>query len=287
MIESSQTVSAIIAEFRNALSGLYPDREIDQFLVLAFEEVMHLGKVQVFTAADAPVGEVQRELFGSILEGLRRREPIQYLLGYTVFYNLPLKVTRDVLIPRPETEELVDLIVKDHRGRHPRIIDLGTGSGCIALALKENIPGAQVFGADNSVAALDLANGNSKANKLDIEFFHFDILKQESLGFMDFDVIVSNPPYVTRVEMTEMDDNVLKYEPHEALFVPEDNPLIFYRKITDLADGHLLRGGTLYFEINRAYGNEIAGLLKDRGYAEVKVCADLNGNDRMIRAVKP
>lgn len=286
MIKSTQTVSGIIAAFREALRGRYPDREIDQFLVLAFEEVMHLGKVQAFTVADAPVGEVQCERFGSILEGLKRSEPIQYLLGCTVFYGLPLRVTPDVLIPRPETEELADRIVKDYRGKQPRIIDLGTGSGCIAMALKQNIPGAQVFGADNSVAALDLANVNAKSNQLDIEFFHFDILRQESLGFMDFDVIVSNPPYVTPAEKKQMDDNVLKYEPNEALFVPEDNPLLFYRKITALADGHLLRGGALYFEINRAYGNEIAGLLKDRGYAEVEVLPDLNGNDRMIRAIK-
>ncbi len=286
MIESTQTVSGIISAFREALQGHYPDREIDQFLVMAFEEVMHLGKVRVFTVADAPVGEVQYKRFTSIIEGLKRREPIQYLLGYTVFYDIPLKVTPDVLIPRPETEELADRIVKDYRGKQPRIIDLGTGSGCIAIALKQHLPGAQVLGADNSVAALDLANANAKSNKLDIEFFHFDILRQESLGFMDFDVIVSNPPYVTPAEKREMDDNVLKYEPSEALFVPEDNPLLFYRKITDLADGHLLRGGALYFEINRAYGNEIAGLLKDRGYAEVEVFPDLNGNDRMIRAIK-
>jgi release factor glutamine methyltransferase len=164
---------------------------------------------------------------------------------------------------------------------------LGTGSGCIALALKDQIPDGSVFGADVSIAALNIANENAGLNKLNVEFFHFDILNQESLGFMDFDLIVSNPPYVTRSEEILMAPNVLENEPYVALFVPDENPLLFYRKITDLAEGHLNRHGKLYFEINEAYGKEVVQLLRDRGYRDVEIKKDFNGKDRMIRATKP
>ncbi|MCA1750558.1 MAG: peptide chain release factor N(5)-glutamine methyltransferase [Cryomorphaceae bacterium] len=286
MIQSNPTVEYVATRFRTELSELYPYREIEQMLTMAFEEVMNLSKIDVLTVADAQVGEPQIAKFEGILKGLKRQEPIQYLIGHAVFYDLSLKLNSAVLIPRPETEELVHWILKDDLPHMPRIIDLGTGSGCIALALKDHLPHAQVFGVDNSFDALNVANGNAAANDLQVEFFHFDMLEQESLGFMDFDVMVSNPPYVTPSEKAQMDDNVLNYEPHHALFVPEEDPLIFYRRIVDLADGHLNKGGRIYFEINRAYGKDIAQLLRDRNYAAVEIKTDLNGNERMIRASK-
>lgn len=280
-------VSAVVQRYRSELIPYYPVREIERFIVLAFEEVMHYSRMDIFMKGETEVPPTQIELFEYILDGLRKQEPIQYLIGSTVFYGLPIRVTSDVLIPRPETEELIHWILKDKLAPHPRIIDLGTGSGCIALALKDQIPDGSVFGADVSIAALNIANENAGLNKLNVEFFHFDILNQESLGFMDFDLIVSNPPYVTRSEEILMAPNVLENEPYVALFVPDENPLLFYRKITDLAEGHLNRHGKLYFEINEAYGKEVVQLLRDRGYRDVELKKDFNGKDRMIRATKP
>lgn len=280
-------VSAVVQRFRSELIPHYPVREIESFIILAFEDIMHYSRLDIFMQAEAEVPPAQMELFEYILDGLLKHEPIQYLIGSTVFYGLPIRVTTDVLIPRSETEELIHWILKDSMVSQPKIIDLCTGSGCIALALKDQIAGASVFGADLSVSALNIAQENAALNKLDVEFFHFDILTQESLGFMDFDLMVSNPPYVTYSEKALMAQNVLDNEPHMALFVPDDNPLLFYRKITDLADGHLNKLGKLYFEINEAYGKEVLQLLRDRGYADVEIKKDFNGKDRMIRATKP
>jgi release factor glutamine methyltransferase len=279
-------VSAVVQRFRSELIPHYPVREIESFIVLAFEDIMHYSRLDIFMKGEEEVLPAQIELFEYILDGLRNYEPIQYLIGSTVFYGLPMRVTPDVLIPRPETEELIHWILKDSMANKPRIIDLCTGSGCIALALKDQIADASVYGADLSVSALNIAQENAALNKLNVEFFHFDILTQESLGFMDFDLIVSNPPYVTYSEKAFMAQNVLDNEPHMALFVPDENPLLFYRKITDLADGHLKKSGKLYLEINEAYGKDVMQLLRDRGYADVELKKDFNGKDRMIRATK-
>lgn len=279
-------VSAVVQRFRSELIPHYPVREIESFIVLAFEDIMHYSRLDIFMKGEEEVLPAQIELFEYILDGLRNYEPIQYLIGSTVFYGLPMRVTPDVLIPRPETEELIHWILKDSIANKPRIIDLCTGSGCIALALKDQIADASVYGADLSISALNIAQENAALNKLNVEFFHFDILAQESLGFMDFDLIVSNPPYVTYSEKAFMAQNVLDNEPHMALFVPDENPLLFYRKITDLADGHLKKSGKLYLEINEAYGKDVMQLLRDRGYADVELKKDFNGKDRMIRATK-
>jgi release factor glutamine methyltransferase len=192
-----------------------------------------------------------------------------------------------VLIPRPETEELVHWILKDSLPEKPSIIDLGTGSGCIAIALKDQIKDAKVFGADVSVAALNIANENADLNKMEVDFFLFDILQRESLGFMQFDLMVSNPPYVRKSEEAMMAPNVLAHEPHTALFVPDEDPLIFYRKIADLAKGQLNPSGKLYFEINEAFGDEMVQMLSEKGFTSVELKKDFNGKDRMIRATKP
>ncbi len=287
MIENKLAkVSDVIQLFRRGLKGLYPEREIESFIHLAFEEVMNLRKIDVLIKADAPIARPQQALFEEIVAGLSRSEPIQYLLGCTVFYKIPIQVNQHVLIPRPETEELVQWILQDQREPRQRIMDLGTGSGCIAIALKTHCPQAMVYGVDFFPGVLDLAAKNARNNNVQIEFFQFDLLQQHSFGFMEFDIMVSNPPYVTHEEKGDMHDNVLNYEPHAAIFAPEQDPLIFYRKIVDLADGHLSRGGRLYFEINRRYGASICQLLRDRGYLGVELRKDLNGNDRMIRAVR-
>ncbi len=286
MINQTKTVSLVVQMFKAELLPLYPIREIEQFIVLSFEDVMHFSKMDVHLKAEAQVADSQFYLFEAILEGLKNHEPIQYLIGHTVFYGLPITVNPSVLIPRPETEELVHWIIKEGIAEPSRIIDICTGSGCIALALKDRYENAIVYGVDNSVDALNVAMENSKKNNLDISFFQFDVLKQQSLGFMNFDVMVSNPPYVTHFEKSMMEPNVLNNEPHSALFVPDDEPLLFYRKIVDLADGHLSKHGHLYLEANSQYARDVAQLFQDRGYGDVDVKKDFTGRDRMVKAKK-
>lgn len=279
-------VSAVVELYRQELLSLYPAVEVESFIAIAFEEVLAYSKVDIFMNKEHAIPDQLVERLFSILEGLKVQKPIQYIIGKTVFYGLPIEVNNHVLIPRQETEELVHWILKSDLDPNCTILDLGTGSGCIALALKDNMKNAVVRGADNSVSALNTANKNAQNNNLNIDFFQFDILEQESLGFMEFDLIVSNPPYVQEAERDIMERNVLDYEPESAIFVGQDDPLIFYRKIVDLADGHLTKRGRLFFEINAAFGKEIVQLLKDRGFVNVSLRKDYNGKDRMVSAMK-
>lgn len=280
------TVSALVDLFRQELVPIYGKGEVEQFIVLAFEDVLEYSKIDVFMNGQEAIPTQLVKRFFEILENLKQSKPIQYILGKTVFYGLPLQVNRHVLIPRSETEELVHWILKDEGKMPDTILDLGTGSGCIALSLKDHFKSARVYGADVSVAALNVAKNNALNNNLQVDFFQFDILNQESLGFMRFDLMVSNPPYVRISEKEWMEKNVLDHEPHTALFVEDGDPLIFYRKIVDLAEGHLNKNGKLYFEINEAYGKEIVQLLKDRGFENVALKKDFNGKDRMVKGVK-
>ncbi len=280
------TVSAVITMFRQELIPIYGKAEVEQFIRIAFEEVLSYSKVDLVMNEESVIPDQLLAQLFDILENLKKSKPIQYILGKTVFYGLPIQVNKHVLIPRPETEELIHWILKDNWKEETTILDLGTGSGCIALALKDQLKTPIVYGADISVEALNVAKQNAINNNLQVAFFQFDILTQESLNFMKFDLIVSNPPYVRMSEKEWMHDNVLNHEPHSALFVAEDDPLIFYRKITDLADGHLNKKGKLFFEINEAYGAEILQFLKDRGYKDVTLKKDFTGRDRMISGVK-
>lgn len=280
------TVSALVDLFRQELVPIYGKGEVEQFIVLAFEDVLQYSKLDIFMHGPEAIPTDLIARFFEILENLKESKPIQYILGKTVFYGLPLQVNKHVLIPRSETEELIHWILQDEGKKPETILDLGTGSGCIALSLKDQINKARVYGADISIAALNVAKNNALDNDLQVEFFQFDIISQESLGFMKFDLIVSNPPYVRISEKEWMEKNVLNNEPHLALFVEEEDPLLFYRKIVDLAEGHLNKHGKLYFEINQAYGAEVAQLLRDRGYDHVTLKKDFNGKDRMVRGTK-
>ena len=280
------TVSALVDLFRQELVPIYGRGEVEQFVVLAFEDVLEYSKLDIFMHGQEAIPNELIARFFEILENLKESKPIQYILGKTVFYGLPLQVNKHVLIPRSETEELIHWIVQDEGKKPETILDLGTGSGCIALALKDQINSARVYGADISIAALNVAKNNALANDLQVEFFQFDIISQESLGFMKFDLMVSNPPYVRISEKEWMEENVLNNEPHLALFVEDEDPLLFYRKIVDLAEGHLNKHGKLYFEINEAYGQEVLQLLKDRGFEKVTLKKDFNGKDRMVRGLK-
>jgi|SRR5690554_5385595 len=286
MASENMSVSTIAQLFRQELASIYPKGEVESFIALAFEDVLEYSRVDTIMHANEIVPFQYIERFFGILESLQKFQPIQYILGKTVFYGLPIQVNSHVLIPRPETEELVHWILQDKWKDGITILDLGTGSGCIALSLKDHLKKAYVHGVDVSIEALNVAKRNAVKNSLDVNFFQFDILKQESLGFTKYDLMVSNPPYVRLSEKEWMEKNVLNHEPHPAIFVDEEEPLIFYRKIVDLAEGNLNKSGKLFFEINEAYGSEVVQLLKDRGYEDVTLKKDYNGRDRMVSGVK-
>ncbi|MCA1761719.1 MAG: peptide chain release factor N(5)-glutamine methyltransferase [Flavobacteriales bacterium] len=285
MIFKAMNVSALVQLFRQELIQIYPQREVEQIIALVFEEVLNYSRVDIVLNSDEVPDDGRLIAMQAALDRLKNSEPVQYVLGKTVFYGLPFRVNKDVLIPRQETEELIHWILKDQFPERPTVIDLGTGSGCIPIVLKDLWPAAKVFGADISIDALNVANQNAAQNGVEVEFFHFDIIERESLAFMKFDLMVSNPPYVRRSERNLMEQNVLGFEPEMALFVDDSDPLIFYRKIVDLAEGHLNKGGKLYFEINEAYGAELKQLMKDRGFGNVELKKDFNGKDRMMRGV--
>lgn len=285
MIRKFMNVSGLVQLYRQELIQIYPQREVEQIIALVFEDVLNYSRVDIVMHSDEVPEDHILTAMQSVLERLKNNEPVQYVLGKTVFYGLPFTVNRDVLIPRQETEELIHWILKDSLPDLPSIIDLGTGSGCIPIVIKDLWPSAKVYGADVSVDALNLAGQNARLNGVDVEFFHFDILERDSLAFMKFDLMVSNPPYVRRSERNLMQQNVLGFEPDLALFVEDDDPLIFYRKIVDLAEGHLNRGGKLYFEINEAFGKELSQLMKDRGFVGVELKKDFSGKHRMLRGI--
>ena len=229
------------------------------------------------------------EIWNSILEQLKREIPIQYLLGTTHFYGLEFEVNENVLIPRPETEELVDWIIKSQksevRNKKLKILDIGTGSGCIAISIAKNLPNAEVFALDVSEKALATAKKNAELNQVQVQFICQSILETEDLG-QQFDVIVSNPPYVRHLEKQEIKKNVLDNEPHLALFVADDDALIFYRKIAQLAVKNLSQTGQLYFEINQYLGQEMLSLLQEMDFKNSELRQDIYGNDRMTKSTR-
>lgn len=271
--------------FQQALSPLYDSGEIDSFFFLALERLHGLKRVDLALQPERETDQYQSGRWQAILSGLKNEVPIQYLLGETEFYGLRFLVCPSVLIPRPETEELVAWVIADSnrpKGGNAKILDIGTGSGCIAVSLAKNLPGTAVFALDVSPEALDVARKNAEINSVNVGFIEKNILQTDDLK-QQFDVIVSNPPYVRMLEKTEMKPNVLGNEPHLALFVDDGDALLFYRKIALLAQKHLAENGRLYFEINQYLGKETVGLLEGLGFREVELRKDIYGNDRMIR----
>ena len=270
------------------LSPIYPKQEIDSISRLIFEKVPGLSRIQVLLNPNETISAANLAQIKEIVYRLSQFEPIQYILGETEFYGSRFKVNPSVLIPRPETEELVDWVVNDYKHSAPVLLDIGTGSGCIPISIVRNLPGASAEGWDISPDALDIANGNARNNRVKVKLRCVDILKPVILDEnVKYDVIVSNPPYVTTSEQTLMQRNVINFEPHIALFVPDDDPLIFYRKISDLAINHLKPGGHLYLEINEKYGAQTAELFASAGFIKIEVKKDINGRQRMIKCEKP
>ena len=267
------------------LSSLYSRQEIESLTRLIFEKFPGFSRLQVHLNQHETISAANLAQIKEITDRLTRFEPIQYILGDTEFYGLTLKVNRAVLIPRPETEELVDWIIKDCHLLNPAILDIGTGSGCIPISLVKNIPGASAEGWDISTDALMVAKENAEINKVKIDFIYADILNLDYPSHHNkYDIIASNPPYVTTSEQPVMLSNVIDYEPHIALFVPDADALIFYRAIADVAQIYLKPGGNLYFEINEQFGNEITELLASKGFINILLKKDINGKARMIKA---
>jgi len=266
------------------LSPYYSREEITSFTKLIFEKILGLTALQIHLNPPLVITAANLAQIKEILNRLTQFEPIQYILGETEFYNVIIKVNKNVLIPRPETEELVDWIIKENTHSPLNILDIGTGSGCIPIALLISLPHSTVSAWDISEQALILAAENAKINKANIIFKQVDILQPiETPEEEKFDLIISNPPYVTKSEMVQMEKNVTNYEPHLALFVSDNDPLIFYRAIADIAKLKLKPSGRIYFEINERFGTETTTLLASKGFKEITIKKDINGKDRMIR----
>ncbi len=272
-------------DFKRSLSEAYEEEEIMSFFYMLSEKILELRRVDVAMDLEKEVSAIEIVQFDEAKTRLLDQEPIQYIIGHTYFYGLSFSVNKNVLIPRPETEELVDWILKDQEDLEEaiKIIDIGTGSGCIAIALAKNLPNAKVYAMDISEQAIEIAKVNAIKNGVKVEFINEDVLASEHL-FQDFDIIVSNPPYVRELEKDEIKPNVLDNEPHQALFVSDHDPLIFYKKITKLAKGRLTQTGSLYFEINQYLGSETYKVIKSLGFSTVALRKDLHNNERMIRA---
>lgn len=277
-----------IKEFiRKNLDGYYPESEIQQFIFILFEYELGFSKIELVTRSEEELDEQTHEKFLDYVNQLKTFKPIQYITGETSFYGLHFHVNSDVLIPRPETEELADWILKQKLPPHPVILDVGTGSGCIAVALAKSLTGSVVYAVDISEEALEVATENAKINGVNIVLSLENILRPtEDFKRNKFDLIVSNPPYITLAEKEKMNKNVLDYEPHLSLFVPDKDPLIFYNAILDFARGSLKENGQLFFEINESFDKEIVALMKNHNFAEIELRKDINDKFRMVRGRK-
>ena len=312
-----------VAYIRNSLKDIYPPGEAQALVRLIMERVCGLSTHQLLLGKGKELSDTEKFKIKEIVEGLRLYKPIQYLLGIADFYGMEFKVTPDVLIPRPETAELVERIITDYQGQAPRILDIGTGSGCIAISLAKHLPEAEVAAVDISPEALAVAEENARMKQVSVSFHELDILSEGYSSFMQekqnfhvretrfsctrnkiftyvklkshteeteasligsLNCIVSNPPYIMYREKATMEANVLENEPHLALFVPDDDPLLFYRAIARFGQRHLAEGGHLYFEINALCGKETVAMLRQENYTEVELIQDLYGKDRIVKA---
>ena len=272
--------------FTAELSTLYDAGEAESFFLLLLQDRRQLSRADLALQPGLQFSAEELQDWNNVLGQLRNEIPIQYILGKTQFYGAEFMVNSNVLIPRPETEELVEWIVSNssHQMGPVRILDIGTGSGCIAVSLARHIPAAEVFAIDVSDSALEVAMQNAQRNGVNVNFIQRDILQTKTLEHQ-FDIIVSNPPYVRNLEKQEIRNNVLSNEPHLALFVDDNDPLVFYNKIAALAQAHLKPGGRLYFEINQYMSDGMMQLLTEKGFQQVELRKDIYGNYRMSKAV--
>ncbi|MEP6613229.1 MAG: peptide chain release factor N(5)-glutamine methyltransferase, partial [Mucilaginibacter sp.] len=273
---------------KSVLKPIYDANEIEAITLLVINKICNLSKAKIKAFPEIEISPQQIDELTNILEELKIGKPVQYILGKTEFYGLPFNVNPSVLIPRPETEELVEWVIElvgTSKLAVGSILDIGTGSGCIAISLKKNLPQFSVSAIDISPEALQTAASNAKLNNVDIQFIKADILNLNSeIEIPKSEIIVSNPPYVTLHDKTKMHTNVTDFEPHTALFVPENDPLIFYKAIADFAITNLTESGVLLLEINESYGNETVELLAAEDFKNIELRKDMSDRDRMIKA---
>jgi release factor glutamine methyltransferase len=277
-------------EFRSTLAPLYGEQEADAIASMVLTELTGYSKAKLKAFVNDPLNQAQQQRAHDVLKELATGKPVQYVLGHAHFYGLDFKVSSAVLIPRPETEELVQWILETMKGSQPQIVlDIGTGSGCIPVTIKTEKPSSKLFAIDISADALAIAQANAQVNNVKVKFVEADILDLHADEIINqtYHIIISNPPYVTETDKLQMHTNVTDFEPHTALFVSDTNPLIFYKAIIDFASEHLFPGGCLFFEINESYGMETLEMMKQKGFVNAELRQDLMGKDRMIRAQWP
>ena len=272
----------VIEQLKSGLADVAEPQEVQAMIRVICEDVFNYDPVDVALRQESEQPDFAQERVTGIIARLRRHEPLQYIVGEARFHGHKFKVTPAVLIPRPETEQLVDLIIDENTGSDLRVLDMGTGSGCIAISLARALKFAQVDALDVSRDALEVARENAEALKVKVRFFESDMLLPQPAA--RYDIIVSNPPYITWSEREAMEPNVKDYEPGQALFVPDNDPLLFYKAIAPYAAQSLERGGRLYLEINQRFGNEVKQLLQDNGFDEVRIIEDSYGNPRFATA---
>ena len=275
--------------FINLLEDLYPIEELKSFFYLLAEKYLNLSRINIALQLNNELTPEEQSSFYQAVDRLRNHEPIQYILGETEFFGMPITVNKQVLIPRPETEELVSWIIDDVDKKETTILDIGTGSGCIAISLAKKLKSAVVSAIDISNKAIEVAKKNALINNVNVEFSRVDVLNfEDKLVLQDkwkskFDIIVSNPPYVRMQEKKLMQLNVIDHEPDIAVFVEDDNPLLFYRRISELSRQYLKHNGTLYLEINEYLGVEMEKMLNEAGFKHVDLKKDMFGKNRMIK----
>lgn len=281
-------IKNILSEIREELSPLYEACELDQIIRILVRHYLGMNMADVkIRGGEVPSGDISG-LFRNAKEELKKFRPVQYIIGVTSFLDAEIKLGPGVLIPRPETEELAEMVIRENAHKKFQefsVLDIGTGSGCLAIALKKAFPYAQTDALDVSPEALNMAQINAGLNRTEVRFLHMDILGPELPATLPgYNLIVSNPPYITESEKDAMRPNVLEFEPARALFVPDSDPLLFYRTIGQFAWKHLVRPGTLWFEINERFGKEVKGLMESIGFDRVEVIRDLRKKDRFVRA---
>lgn len=277
----------LINKLQISLSGVYEEPELSATIRAICCNILGFGTASYFLKEPINLTEEDEERVDEIIRRLLKGEPLQYIEGSTPFCGMDFTVSPAVLIPRPETAELIDWIATDHPAKQMHILDLGTGSGCIAIALSRRLPQATIDACDISAEALSVAQKNNSANGTSVSFFSYDMLRSTAPLPHSYDILVSNPPYIKQCEATEMERNVTEWEPHTALFVPDDDALCFYRAIAELGETKTLHaGGHIYVEINQQLGKETIELFESFGYKDVTLRKDIYGNDRMIRCRK-
>ncbi len=272
---------------KERLQPLFHEAESVAMAKHILTEVFGLSTLALYTGENTDLDTADYEKLDTIVARLQAEEPLQYILGYTYFGGRKFAVTPAVLIPRPETAELVEWIAQEHTGTAPRLLDIGTGSGCIAVSLAILLPEADITAWDISPEALAIARQNARTNHANVRFAEVDILRYEVAQPSTYEVIVSNPPYITESEKADMEAHVLNWEPHSALFAPPQDALAFYRRIAETGMQLLTPGGALYFEINRQFASEVTNVLRTSGYEKICLRQDMSGHDRMIKAIRP